>query len=166
MLQTINGGSSRIKRCVQSLAIVAMATGVSITGQSVNAQSQAINQSTVHVVGNDRGGTIRTRLRELGQLRKAQTRVEVSGRICYSTCTMFLGLPNACISPNTTFGFHGPSNYGRAAAPATFNRASEIIARYYPLQLRDWYMTKARYSINRMHKIKGSQIIQMGVASC
>ena len=118
------------------------------------------------VVRNDRGGLLRERISQLAQLRQESRPVEVRGNICFSTCTMYLGLPNTCVSPNTTFGFHGPSSYGRALDPTTFNNASRIIADHYPPALRTWYMNTARYSLNNLHRVSGSNIIAMGVRAC
>lgn len=30
--------------------------------------------------------------------------------VCKSSCTMFLGAPNACVAETASFGFHGPSS--------------------------------------------------------
>lgn len=73
-------------------------------------------------------GFLRERLLQIGELQKQNRPVEIRGAICFSTCTVFIGLPNTCISPNTTFGFHGPSSNGRALDPLMFNRASRVIA--------------------------------------
>ncbi|MEP4037921.1 hypothetical protein [Pseudophaeobacter sp.] len=121
---------------------------------------------TPYVVGNDRGGFVRDRLIELRNLRSSGRQVEIRGRVCYSTCTMLLGLPNACVSPNTTFGFHGPSQSGRRLSPEKFDFYSRVIAANYPQELNDWYMQTGRKRINSIYKIKGSQIIKMGVRAC
>lgn len=36
--------------------------------------------------------------------------VEIRGKACASSCTMWLSHPNVCIEPQTVFGFHGPSD--------------------------------------------------------
>lgn len=79
---------------------------------------------------------------------------------------MFIGLPQTCISPNTVFGLHGPSSYGRSLDPATFNTASRVISQNYPPALRSWYMIDARFSINSVRRVRGSQLIDMGVRAC
>jgi hypothetical protein len=70
-----------------------------------------------YVVRNDRGGVVRDRLRELNQLRASGRPVEIRGNVCFSTCTMLLGLPQTCVDPDTVFGFHGPSRRGPPMAP-------------------------------------------------
>ncbi|WP_254429848.1 hypothetical protein [Ruegeria atlantica] len=118
------------------------------------------------VVKSDRGGYLHDRLIELENLQRNGIRVEIRGRVCYSTCTMFLGLPGTCVDPNTTFGFHGPSRSGRRLAPADFEYFSQVMADYYPEPLRKWFMDKGRNRINGVHKIKGSEIIRLGIPAC
>ncbi|OIQ38960.1 MAG: hypothetical protein BM558_11940 [Roseobacter sp. MedPE-SW] len=123
-------------------------------------------QRATYVVGNDRGGYLHDRLIELGNLQRNGTRVQIRGNICYSTCTMFLGLSGTCVNPNTTFGFHGPSKSGRRLAPQKFEYFSQVMANHYPTQLRDWFMREGRHRISGVYKIKGSELIRMGVKSC
>ncbi len=134
--------------------------------QSARVLSQPLVSMRPLVVRNDRGGLLRERLREIGQLRESGRPVAIKGGVCFSTCTMFLGLPQTCVSPNTTFGFHGPSSYGRPLDPVTFERASQAIARYYPPALQRWYLDKGRYKIRSLYRISGDQIVAMGIREC
>lgn len=143
------------------LAALAVATTLGLGGMDARAADQS-----AYVVQNDRGGFIRDRLVELRNLRTSGRRVEIRGQICYSTCTMLLGLPNTCISPDTQFGFHGPSKNGRRLSPDRFEYYTRVIAQYYPKQLNDWYMKTGRKRINGVHRIKGQDIIQMGSKAC
>ncbi|WP_348540301.1 hypothetical protein [Ruegeria sp. R14_0] len=118
------------------------------------------------VVGSDRGGYLHDRLIELENLQRHGIQVEIRGRVCYSTCTMFLGLPGTCVDPNTTFGFHGPSRSGRRLAQADFDYFSEVMASYYPEPLRTWFMDKGRNRINGVYKIKGTELIRLGIPAC
>ena len=158
--------AGRSSTCVKGFAIAAVTMALWIAPERTLAQTQISYASEPLVVLNDRGGLLRERLRQIGQLRQQRRQVEIRGAVCFSTCTMFLGLPNTCISPNTTFGFHGPSSYGRALDPATFNRASKVIASFYPAPLKAWYMETARFKIRSMSRVKGSHIIDMGVPAC
>jgi hypothetical protein len=127
---------------------------------------QAAAAQQVIVIGNDRGGYVGERARLVDQIRAANVRVEITGRICYSACTMYLGAGNVCISPSTTFGFHGPTRNGRSLAPADFDRWSAVMARYYAPPLRDWYMQTARFENSGVVQVRGSQLLQLGYASC
>ncbi|MES0828491.1 hypothetical protein [Ruegeria sp. SCP11] len=120
----------------------------------------------LYVVGSDRGGYLHDRLAELENLKRNGIQVEIRGRVCFSTCTMFLGLPGTCVDPDTIFGFHGPSRSGRRLADEDFEFFSRVMADYYPEPLKSWFMNKARNRINGVYKVKGSEIIRMGVPAC
>lgn len=126
----------------------------------------AAHAQQLYVVGSDRGGYLHDRLIELRNLERNGVQVEIRGRICYSTCTMFLGLPGTCVDPDTTFGFHGPSRSGRRLAQEDFDYFSQVMADYYPEPLKSWFMTKARNRINGLYKVKGRELIRMGVPAC
>lgn len=129
-------------------------------------QPQAAAAQQTYVVGSDRGGYLHDRLIELKNLKRSGVRVEIRGRVCYSTCTMFLGLPGTCVDPNTTFGFHGPSRSGRRLAQEKFDYFSRVMADFYPEPLKAWFMAEGRNRISGIYKIKGSEIIRMGVKAC
>ncbi|MEM8654391.1 MAG: hypothetical protein AAGF36_06570 [Pseudomonadota bacterium] len=156
----------RLWMCAVVLALVVTSAAGSAAENAGGGATQVALSSQPIVVRNDRGGLLRARLYELQDLRRAGRAVEIRGAVCLSTCTLYLGLDDVCVAPGTTFGFHGPSSYGRALDPATFNRASEIIADHYPAALRDWYMETGRFKIRTMYRIKGAQLIRLGVRAC
>lgn len=158
----------RIKQLFNNITSSVLIAGlnIAIVATASPAYAQNYSQPATLVVKNDRGGLLRQRISQLNALRQSKQPIRITGNICYSTCTMYIGLPQTCISPRTTFGFHGPSSYGRVLDPQTFNIASRIISRDYPPALKEWYMSKGRYKINSVYRIKGSQIIQMGVRQC
>ena len=118
------------------------------------------------VIGNDRGGVVKERLIELRNLRATGQPVEIRGNICYSTCTMLIGLPQTCVAPSTTFGFHGPSSYGRPLPPSEFDHVSRVMAHYYPEPIKTWFLQEGRNRINGVYHISGAELIRFGVSSC
>jgi hypothetical protein len=152
----------RARSTVRTAAKAAAAAGLALA----LLQPQAAAAQQTYVVGSDRGGYLHDRLIELNNLQKNGVRVEIRGRVCYSTCTMFLGLPGACVDPSTTFGFHGPSRSGRRLAQKDFDYFSRVMADHYPKPLKDWFMAEGRNRLSGIYKIKGSEIIRMGVKSC
>lgn len=145
------------------------AGGLSLTltlGTPVPAGADAEPSAPPLVIGNDRGGPVRDRLRQIAQLRRSGRPVQIRGRVCFSTCTMFLGLPQTCISPATTFGFHGPSLRGRPLPRDQFDYYSRVIAQYYPEPLRLWYMETGRTRLIRIFHVSGADIVAMGVPAC
>lgn len=120
----------------------------------------------VYVVNNDRGGIVGNRAEEITQLLQEHKRVEIRGRVCLSSCTMYLGAGNVCVSPRTKFGFHGPSDHGRPLKPHQFEYWSQVIASFYPSRLRDWYMEKGRYKSEGYYTMTGAQLIALGIPQC
>lgn len=118
------------------------------------------------IIQNDRGGLLTDRIHQLRKLVTSQAPVEIRGEVCHSTCTMLLGLPDVCVSPDTRFGFHGPSKSGAPLKPEVFERASRVIASFYPNDLRDWYMSSARYRIAEHEEKTGAELIEFGIPRC
>lgn len=118
------------------------------------------------VIGNDRGGGINTRARIIDQIRAAHARVEIRGDICYSACTMYLGAGDVCVSPGTTFGFHGPTRDGHPLSADAAERWSAVMARYYPDALRQWFMSTARFATGDVYRISGAEIMRFGYRAC
>ncbi|WP_273521663.1 hypothetical protein [Rhodosalinus sediminis] len=150
---------------VRSLAARAAACALAGALWFVPIDSHA--QGTVVVVRNDRGGLLAERMREVARLRAQDARVEIRGRVCLSSCTMFLGVENVCVEPDVTFGFHGPTSYGRPLAPERFEAWSRIMAAHYPDErLRDWFLETGRHRIRGYYRVSGEQLIRMGMPRC
>jgi hypothetical protein len=128
--------------------------------------AQGVSPQETVVIGNDRGGKIRSQLAKLAVIRANGQKIELRGRVCYSTCTLYLGLPQTCVLPDTRFGFHGPSNYGFHLRTDAFEYWSHLIAAHYPEPLREWYLKTGRARINTFYRISGSELIRMGLAQC
>lgn len=124
--------------------------------------------SSVLVIGNDRGGGVIERVQRVRDIRAAGTRIEIRGEYCLSACTMYLGLENTCVTPETVFGFHGPSSpyYGISLDPATFERWSLVMADHYPEPIRGWFLEQGRHRIVGFHRYSGADLINLGVARC
>ena len=147
----------------RSLCAVWVSAAVAAVGVSAPAVAQ---QQRLIVVGNDRGGPIGARADEISRIRAYGERVEIRGRICYSACTMYLGAGNVCVSPDTTFGFHGPSDWGREISSERFDHWSEVMSRHYNQPLRDWFMAEGRFRQSDIYQISGREIINLGYAQC
>ncbi|KIC18717.1 hypothetical protein [Leisingera sp. ANG-DT] len=155
------------RRSVRRTLIHSGAKAAAVLGLALMAlQPSAAAAQQTYVVGSDRGGYLHDRLIELKNLQQNGVRVEIRGKVCYSTCTMFLGLPGACVDPATTFGFHGPSRGGRRLTQEKFDYFSRVMAQYYPAPLKNWFMAEGRNRISGVHKISGREIIRMGVPAC
>lgn len=118
------------------------------------------------VIRNDLGGRIDLREQEIIKLRNEGRAVELRGEACISACTMYLALENVCVDPRTTFGFHGPSSYGKPMPPEYFEYWSQVLASHYIAPLRDWYMKTARYELHSVYNISGRDLIRLGYQAC
>lgn len=136
-----------------------------IAGAVDAAQPMRKNQNVI-IVGNDRGGPVVARAEQIEHIRKSGQRVEIRGRQCLSSCTMYLGLADTCVNPNTIFGFHGPSQHGRALAKVDFDYWSQVIADHYPQNLQAWYMKTGRHRLHSYAKLNGRALIKLGIRQC
>jgi len=120
------------------------------------------------VIQNDNGGAVTARARQIAALKRDQIRLEIRGDYCMSSCTMYLSLPDVCVTPQTIFGFHGPSSpiYGVGLLPAEFDRWSRMIAAYYPEPIRSWYMTTGRNRTVGFYRYSGRELIRIGIRQC
>jgi hypothetical protein len=130
------------------------------------AQAAATPRGNVIVITDDRGGQVGARAAEIERLRAKGDRVEIRGGVCLSSCTMYLGLPKACVTPGTRFGFHGPSYFGAKLSPRDFDYWSNVIASHYPEPLRSWYMQEGRTRITTHFLLRGRDLIRMGIPRC
>ncbi len=155
--------ASPVRECIKRIAVALI-----ISAAAMGLPKASASVGGTLVIRNDRGGNIDTRARQISRLRSEGTRVEIRGRYCMSACTMYLGLRNTCILPNTVFGFHGPSSpyYGIALPPEEFEYWSRVMASHYPRQLQDWFLREARNTTMGFLRISGRELIQMGIQRC
>ena len=118
------------------------------------------------VIRSDMGGSVRARFNEIQEINRLKQRVEIRNGGCMSSCTMFLGVQNVCVTPRAVLGFHGPYRFGSKLTSAEFEEWSRVIAAHYPQAIRDWYLQKARYNTYTPLKITGTELIRLGVPRC
>lgn len=142
-----------------------LALGLIIGTLGMGGTDAAAQTSVAYIVQSDRGGWIGQRSKEIRALRASGQPVELRGT-CLSACTMYLSLPNACIAPTATFGFHGPSRNGQALPPREFDHWSQVMADTYREPLRSWFMNEGRYRTSGYFQLSGAQLINMGYRQC
>jgi hypothetical protein len=118
-------------------------------------------------VRHDLGGSVKARLEQIRGLASRGTPVRIVGT-CVSACTLYLGLPNACVMPDARLGFHGPTTRlrGIPLPREEFDRVSQQMAAHYPEPLRRWFLAEARMRTVGYVKISGRQAIAMGARAC
>jgi hypothetical protein len=136
---------------------------ITISGSALPAMAQS---RAPLIINSDLGGRVGVRANQIINIRSSGQQVKIVGPLCLSSCTMYLGAGDVCISPKTVFGFHGPSFYGTPLSKPGFEYWSDVISSFYPTPLRSWYMTTARHKTSGMHRVSGSELIKMGYTQC
>lgn len=151
------------RRQFAACLLAAMVMCTAFAPEIVRAQS---NQRAIYVVKNDRGGLVGPRADQVRWLKQSRRRVEIRGRFCLSACTMYLGAGDVCVDPDTRFGFHGPSYYGKPLTPDAFEYWSRVLASHYPRTIQNWFLAKARHRQTGYYTILGRELIRHGVKAC
>jgi len=113
-------------------------------------------------IRHDMGGSVAERLDQMRSI----SRVRIEGA-CYSSCTLLLGAPDACVTRNARLGFHGPSTRSGLPLPRSeWERVSLIMAEQYPPKIRLWFLATGRMVTGEMSVIRGRELISMGVKEC
>ncbi len=133
--------------------------GVLLGSQTLPAQAITVKR--------DLGGSVAERIQQVRQLSATGTPVRIEGT-CISACTLLLGVPTTCVSPQARLGFHGPSSRlrGIPLPPEEYERVSRQMAEMYPAELRRWFMAKARLYTTSYLVISGGEAIRMGARAC
>lgn len=100
------------------------------------------------VITDDAGGNVMAMMNRRNQLESSGRPVEIRG-YCRSACTMLITLPNACLAPDATVGFHAPRLPGTTIIPPLVD---EIMARFY----RNGILT--RWNSTWKHELKIQKI--------
>jgi hypothetical protein len=114
-----------------------------------------------YVVTQDAGGLISQRVHYIEHVAK---KVEIYGE-CNSSCTMLLSVPDVCVHPEARLGFHGPSFFGQPLPSDMFDHWSNVMAKYYPPDIRTQFMKTWRYS-QRLHYVSGKYLNDLGFKRC
>ena len=104
-----------------------LAIGLAVYAPNADAQSPV-------VIDGDMGGVLADYALRAGQYRRDNRRVEILGA-CGSACTVFIGLPGACIGPHASVLMHAAYERGTGK---TLPWATAMIVASYPLKLQQW----------------------------
>lgn len=108
------------------------------------------------VISNNRGGNVMEAVKYRGKLARSGRRVEVRG-YCRSACTIYITLPNACLGPNATVGFHAPRIPGTTIIPPLVD---QIMAGFYRNGILRRWNAEWKYSL-KMHKISAREYVRL-----
>ena len=147
------------------LLVIFLGLGLAVSGSPGQATQEGKNGPII--ISNDDGGSVAARARFIRSVKRSNTPVRIEGWRCNSSCTMLAFLPQTCIHPQTTFGFHGPFIDSRKMTEKEFDDWSRFMAQYYPPDFRRWFLQKARY-VKRYDflRVSGKELIRCGAKPC
>lgn len=95
------------------------------------------------VVLNNRGGNVVQMMAYRSQLAASGRPVQIRG-VCNSACTMLTTLPNACLAPDASIGFHAPRIPGTQVIPPIVD---QLMATTYRNGIRARWYNEWRHSL-------------------
>jgi hypothetical protein len=99
--------------------------------------------------------------------RRSGKTVVLGGQYCLSACTMFLGLQNVCVQPDTIFGFHGPNLRGQRMEEREHIQWTYYVAGYYPKDIAADFIETYSHEIAGFYYFSGREINSMyGIPLC
>lgn len=106
------------------------------------------------VVRNDGGGNVSDYIRKRDRLAKLDS-VRIEGK-CFSSCTIFTTLPNACVHPAAAIGFHGTS----PRVPFIQRTLDMRLGNFYRGEVRRRYDREWRHlhGRNQLHIVTGREL--------
>lgn len=149
-----------MKKIILAGLITAFLSGCSIK-VAPDTKFNENNDVLVKTVVYDEGGFIDHQAMRIERLNENGTRVEIRG-VCLSSCTMYLGADDVCVSPNAYLGFHGAMEfYFVPATPTNKMKYDTQMASFYPPNLKEWFMNEGRNTIFFWTGKSGQEVYNM-----
>ena len=107
-------------------------------------------------VWNNRGGNVLEMVKTRARLENSGKEVRIRG-YCRSACTILITLPNACLGPGATVGFHAPRIPNTTIIPPLVD---EIMARFYRNGILDRWNSTWKHSL-KIQKISAREYVRL-----
>lgn len=118
------------------------------------------------IVREHHGGYLMGTIADVEDINTLGLPVRITGRYCYSACTLFLGAKDVCVSSRTVFGFHQPYRpLGREISAAELQAAIGKSAALYRPGLREWWEEEGSRS-RELVKMTGQELARFGYRLC
>ena len=108
------------------------------------------------VIANNRGGNGIEMVQYRNKLAASGRPVEIRG-YCGSACTILITMPNACLAPDGTVGFHAPRIPNTTIIPPLVD---EIMARFYRNGILDRWNSTWKHSL-KIQKISAREYVRL-----
>lgn len=136
----------------QTLAVIGALLAASLAPPAAEARSGG----APIVINDNRGGNVMEAVQFRQKLAASGRPVQITG-YCRSACTIYITLPNACLSPKATVGFHAPRIPGTTIIPPIVD---QIMASYYRNGILQRWNSEWKHSL-KMHKISARQYVRL-----
>lgn len=126
-------------------ATPAPAAGQSAAAAPATPAPAAVNPAAGQplVIHNNRGGNVVQTMAWRAEIAASGRPVRITGA-CDSACTMLITLPNACLAPDATVGFHAPRLPGTQVIPPIVD---QMMAMHYRNGIRARWFNEWRHSL-------------------
>ena len=125
------------------------------TRQTASRPLAPVQQKPV-VIANNRGGNVMAAIQRRNQLERWGGPVEIRG-YCGSACTLFITMPNACLGPRATVGFHAPRLPGTTIIPPGVD---DIMGNYYRGGIKARWNAQWRHSLE-IQRITAAEYVRL-----
>jgi len=99
------------------------------------------------VIKDNPGGSLIAFLLQGEEYRSLGARLVVDGA-CNSACTLYMRLPNICITPKASFGFHAPRYAMGSKAGELAPDATRYMMKVYPKWVQTWVTSNGGLAAN------------------
>lgn len=108
------------------------------------------------VIHDNRGGNVLQMIQRRNELEASGRPVRISG-VCNSACTMLITLPNACLAPDASVGFHAPRLPGTKVIPPIVD---QLMALHYRNGILERWNAEWRHSL-KIRKISAREYVRL-----
>lgn len=108
------------------------------------------------VIHDNRGGNVVQMIARRNELEASGRPIRITGR-CNSACTMLITLPNACLDPNASVGFHAPRLPGTEIIPPIVD---QLMAMHYRGGILERWNAEWRHSL-KIQRISAREYVRL-----
>ena len=127
--------------------------GVSITPARPSAPRPGVEPI---VIRDNKGGNVVRMIQQRNRLASSGRPVEIRG-YCGSACTMLITMPNACLGPMATVGFHAPRIPNTTYIPPGVD---DLMAQYYRNGILQRWNAEWKHSL-KIQKISAAEYVRL-----
>lgn len=150
----------RLFRRAGLLALIALpacaAPPATVTVATASQPRQAAPAGKPVVIHNNRGGNVVQMIVRRNELEASGRPVRISG-LCNSACTMLITLPNACLAPDASVGFHAPRLPGTEIIPPIVD---QLMAMHYRNGILERWNSEWRHSL-KIQSISAREYVRL-----